>query len=56
MPSLEERSTLGAGPVMTAPGIPMIFMGQEFLAGGWFNNTRGLVGENVNVHHVNNAD
>ncbi len=80
----KKRSTLGAAVVMTAPGIPMIFMGQEFLCGGWFNddaqldwsnaaafpgitqlyrdlirlrrnwfnNTRGLSGQNVNVHHV----
>jgi 1,4-alpha-glucan branching enzyme len=33
----KKRSTLGAAIVMTAPGVPMIFMGQEFLCGGWFN-------------------
>ena len=85
----KKRSTLGAAIVMAAPGIPMIFMGQEFaqlLAGlilnteldwslaakfkgisllyqdlirlrrNWFDNTRGLRGQNVNVFHVNNAD
>ena len=84
----KKRSTLGAAVVMTAPGIPMIFMGQEFLAQGWFNdnapldwsnattfagitqlyrdlirlrrnwfnNTRGLCGQNVHVHHINNTD
>jgi 1,4-alpha-glucan branching enzyme len=32
----QKRSTLGAALVMTAPGIPMIFMGQEFLEwGAW---------------------
>lgn len=31
-----KRSTLGAALVMTAPGIPMLFMGQEFLEDGWF--------------------
>ena len=83
----KKRSTLGAAVVFTAPGIPMIFMGQEFLSWGyfaddrqldwanvtafpgiiqlyrdlihlrrnWFDNTRGLRGENVNVYHVNNA-
>lgn len=83
-----KRSTLGAAMVFTAPGIPMIFQGQEFLEWGswsdttpldwskkdkfkgiwdlyqalirlrrnWFNNTRGLRGQHVNVHHVNNAD
>jgi 1,4-alpha-glucan branching enzyme len=81
----KKRSTLGAAALLTAPGIPMLFMGQEFLAAGWFddnrmldwtnawrfggitqlyrdlmhlrrnwfNNTRGLRGQNVNVFHVN---
>jgi 1,4-alpha-glucan branching enzyme len=83
-----KRSTLGAALVFTAPGIPMIFQGQEFLedkyfrdtvvldwsklntyAGiqamyrdlirlrrNWFNQTRGLRGQHLNVHHVNNTD
>ncbi|AKT41839.1 alpha-amylase family glycosyl hydrolase [Chondromyces crocatus] len=83
----KKRSTLGAALVMTAPGIPMIFQGQEVLEDGWwadsdpvdwnkagyfpgivtmyrdmirlrrnwFNNTRGLQGGGVNVHHVNNS-
>ncbi|EYF05207.1 alpha-amylase family glycosyl hydrolase [Chondromyces apiculatus] len=83
----KKRSTLGAALVMTSPGIPMIFQGQELLEDGWwadtdpvdwnkagyfpgivtmyrdlirlrrnwFNNTRGLAGNNVNVHHVNNS-
>jgi 1,4-alpha-glucan branching enzyme len=81
-----KRSTLAAALVFTAPGIPMIFQGQEFLEWGswsdsggldwfkkdrfsgiwdlyqtlirlrrnWFNNTRGLQGQFVNVHHVHN--
>ncbi len=84
----KKRSTLGAAIVFTAPGVPMIFMGQEFLEDGWFddhdpldwdklttfsginllytdliklrrnwyNNTRGLTGQNLNIHHVNNSD
>ena len=83
-----KRSTLGAALVFTAPGIPMIFQGQEFLEDGyfqdtvpldwarlqafsgihllyrdlirlrrnWFNQTRGLRGQHINVHHVNNTD
>jgi 1,4-alpha-glucan branching enzyme len=83
-----KRSTLGAALVLTVPGIPMIFQGQEFLedkyfrdtvpldwaklktyAGiqalyrdlirlrrNWFNQTRGLRGQHLNVHHVNNTD
>ncbi|HEX8905184.1 MAG TPA: alpha-amylase family glycosyl hydrolase, partial [Longimicrobiaceae bacterium] len=83
-----KRSTLGAALVFTAPGIPMIFQGQEILedrwfadgdpidwskletfAGihllygdlmklrrNWFDHTRGLRGQHVHVHHVNDAD
>lgn len=35
----QKRSTLAAALVFTAPGIPMLFMGQEFLEGGWFRDT-----------------
>lgn len=84
----QKRSTLGAALVMTAPGIPMIFMGQEFLQTGawtdaasleweraerfagirllyrdlirlrrdWYGTTRGLRGQGVAVHHVNDRD
>lgn len=83
-----KRSTLGAALVFTAPGIPMIFQGQEFLENGyfqdtvpldwsklttyagihalyrdlirlrrnWSNQTGGLRGQNLNVHHLNNTD
>jgi 1,4-alpha-glucan branching enzyme len=37
-----KRSTLGAAIVMTSPGIPMIFMGQEFLESGSFSDTNPL--------------
>jgi 1,4-alpha-glucan branching enzyme len=37
-----QRSTLGAAIVMTAPGIPMIFMGQEFLESGHFDGMTPL--------------
>ena len=33
-----KRSTLGAALVFTAPGIPMIFQGQEFLEDQWFHD------------------
>jgi 1,4-alpha-glucan branching enzyme len=83
-----KRSTLVAAAVLTAPGIPMLFQGQEILedrwfsdgdpidwskletyAGvhalyrdlvrlrrNWFDTTRGLRGQHVRVHHVNDAD
>jgi len=34
-----KRSTLAAAMVFTAPGLPMLFQGQEFLEGGWFRDT-----------------
>nr|WP_269779626.1 alpha-amylase family glycosyl hydrolase [Propioniciclava soli] len=34
----QKRSTLGAALMLTAPGIPMLFQGQEFLEGGWFRD------------------
>ena len=84
----KKRSTLGGALVMTSPGIPMLFQGQEFLEDGyfhdedpldwnktntyagivlmyrdlirlrrnWFDTTRGLRGQHVNVFHVNNND
>ena len=82
-----KRSTLGAALVFTAPGIPMILQGQEFLEDKWFHDqdpiewervdwyagilrlyqdlirlrtnrngaTRGLTGQHVNVHHLNDT-
>ena len=82
-----KRSALGAALVFTAPGVPMIFQGQEFLEDGWFDDkrpldwhkaeqnsgmvalyrhlislrrnlegyTRGLIGQHINVFHVNDA-
>ena len=79
----KKLSTLGAAALLTSPGIPMLFMGQEFLSWGaweanrvmdwsnswtfrnirnlyrdlihlrrnWFNNTRGLRGQNTNLFH-----
>ncbi|WP_216821007.1 alpha amylase C-terminal domain-containing protein [Singulisphaera sp. GP187] len=35
----KKRSTLAAALVFTAPGIPMLFQGQEFLESGWFRDT-----------------
>ncbi len=34
----QKRSTIGGALVMTSPGIPMIFQGQEALEGGWFSD------------------
>jgi 1,4-alpha-glucan branching enzyme len=35
----QKRTTLAAGLVLTSPGIPMLFQGQEFLEDGWFQDT-----------------
>jgi len=37
-----KRSTLGAAVLMTSPGIPMIFMGQEMLEDDWFTDTNPI--------------
>ncbi len=82
----KKKSALGAALVFTAPGIPMIFQGQEFLEDDWFHDqdpidwrkreafagilklytdlialrlnkdgkTKGLSGQEIHVHHVNN--
>ena len=33
-----KRATLGAALVLTAPGIPMLFQGQELVEGAWFTD------------------
>ncbi|MBS1705743.1 MAG: alpha amylase C-terminal domain-containing protein [Armatimonadetes bacterium] len=38
----QKRSTLGAAITLTAPGIPMLFMGQEFLEDGYFADSDPL--------------
>ncbi|MBK8447017.1 MAG: alpha amylase C-terminal domain-containing protein [Micropruina sp.] len=47
----QKRSTLGAGLVLTAPGIPMIFQGQEFLEGGWFRDNVPLDWDRSDEYH-----
>lgn len=34
----QKRSTIGAALVLTSPGIPLLFQGQEFLQGEWFRD------------------
>jgi 1,4-alpha-glucan branching enzyme len=34
----EKRATLGSALVLTSPGIPMLFQGQELLEDGWFDD------------------
>lgn len=46
-----KRSTLGAALVCTAPGIPMLFQGQEFLQGEWFRDDVPLDWEQATEWH-----
>ncbi len=46
----KKRATLGAALVFTAPGIPMLFQGQEFLADGSFVDTEPLQWQRVDEH------
>ncbi len=45
-----KRAMLGAGLVFTAPGIPMLFQGQEFAAGGWFDDRFRLSWDTASVN------
>jgi 1,4-alpha-glucan branching enzyme len=45
-----KRSTLAAGLVMTSPGIPMLFAGQEFLETGWFRDDVSLDWSKLKTH------
>ena len=46
----KKRATLGAALVLTAPGIPMLFQGQEFLADGAFSDAEPLQWQQVEEH------
>jgi 1,4-alpha-glucan branching enzyme len=37
-----KRAVLGSGIVLTSPGIPMLFQGQELLEDRWFDDTVSL--------------
>lgn len=37
-----KRSMLAAAIMLSAPGIPMLFQGQEFMEDGWFNHWNNL--------------
>jgi 1,4-alpha-glucan branching enzyme len=49
-PAAQKRSTLAAALVCTAPGIPMLFQGQEFLQDGWFRDDRAIDWSRVDAH------
>ncbi|MCR9013813.1 alpha-amylase family glycosyl hydrolase [Aquiflexum gelatinilyticum] len=45
----KKKSTLGAIALLTAPGIPMLFQGQEFISYGHFSDTVGLDWERQSI-------
>jgi 1,4-alpha-glucan branching enzyme len=42
-----KRSLLASAIILTAPGIPMLFAGQEFMEGGSFNDWQALNWKNI---------
>lgn len=46
----QKRSTLGAALTMTAPGIPMLFQGQEILEDGWFSDSDPVDWNKLNTY------
>ncbi len=47
----KKRSTLGAALVLTSPGIPMLFQGQELLEDRWFQDTNPIDWSRVEDEH-----
>jgi 1,4-alpha-glucan branching enzyme len=47
----KKRSTLGAALVLTSPGIPMLFQGQELLEDRWFQDKDPIDWSRVNDEH-----
>jgi 1,4-alpha-glucan branching enzyme len=46
----KKKATLGAALVFTAPGIPMLFQGQEMLAAGYFSDDEPLEWQHAEQH------
>jgi 1,4-alpha-glucan branching enzyme len=46
----KKRATLGSAIVLTSPGIPMLFQGQELLEDRWFDDTVGMDWEKQNEY------
>ncbi len=47
----QKRSTMGSAIVWTAPGIPMMFQGQEFLEDRWFRDVDPLEWWRLEAYH-----
>ena len=46
----KKRATLGSALVLTAPGMPMLFQGQELLEDRWFDDTVALDWSKASTH------
>ena len=46
----KKRAVLGSALVLTSPGIPMLFQGQELLEDGWFDDTASLDWEKTSAN------
>ncbi len=46
----EKRATLGSALVLTSPGIPMLFQGQELLEDRWFDDTVAMDWAKAGTH------
>jgi 1,4-alpha-glucan branching enzyme len=46
----KKRATLGSALVLTSPGIPMLFQGQELLEDRWFDDTVALDWSKAGTH------
>src|SRR5262249_36591610 len=51
-----DSAPLDWGKLKSYPGINALYRDLIRLRRNWFNQTRGLQGQHINVHHVNNAD
>lgn len=46
----QKRAVLGAALILTSPGIPMLFQGQELLEDGWFDDTGSIDWEKASAN------
>ena len=46
----QKRTALGLALTLTAPGVPMLFQGQEFLEDGWFQDTEPVDWHKADEH------
>jgi 1,4-alpha-glucan branching enzyme len=52
----KDTAPLDWAKLQTFNGINLLYRDLIRLSRNWFNQTRGLRGQHINVHHINNAD